>query len=277
MNTIIGQAQLVAKLATLSTATMPSALLLLGDEGSGKEYIATRFAKHIELELVKLTDQTSAEELIAFMQSPITKLYLLELNTVSEKAQNKFLKFIEEPSSTVKIILTACSTIGVLPTILNRCNIITLDPYSIDELKSFSWAPQVDDPLIYTLCNTPGKLNTIASAENFQQLLNFCNKLLDTFPMMSDYDYGQAMRACLRIDTKGENQAKKFDLQLFLATLANVAFERYRATGSDRLFNTYKMIIDEKQKILNKPISKDAFILSFLHKLWEISHEIARS
>lgn len=277
MNTIIGQAQVVAKLATLSTATMPSALLLLGDEGSGKEYIATRFAKYIELELVKLTDQTSAEELIAFMQSPITKLYLLELNTVSEKAQNKFLKFIEEPSSTVKIILTACSTIGVLPTILNRCNIITLDPYSIDELKSFSWAPQVDDPLIYTLCNTPGKLNTIASAENFQQLLNFCNKLLDTFPMMSDYDYGQAMRACLRIDTKGENQAKKFDLQLFLATLANVAFERYRVTGSDRLFNTYKMIIDEKQKILNKPISKDAFILSFLHRLWEISHEIARS
>lgn len=277
MNTIIGQKRVVAKLATLSVATMPSTLLLIGEEGSGKEYIATRFAKHIGLELVKLTDQTSAEELIAFTQSPITKLYLLELGAISEKAQNKFLKFIEEPSSTVKIILTACATVGVLPTILNRCNVITLDSYSIDELKSFNWAPQVDDPLIYTLCNTPGKLNSVASADNFKQLLDFCNKLLDTFPMMSDYDYGQAMRACLRIDTKGDSQAKKFELQLFLAMLANVAFERYRATGSDRLFNIYKMIIDEKQKILNKPISRDAFVLSFLHKLWEMTHEAKRS
>lgn len=277
MNTIVGQKKLVAKLAKLNITTMPNALMLVGDEGSGKDYIVNRFAMHLGLDLVKLSAQTTAEELITFMQCPIIKLYQIDLATISEKAQNKFLKFIEEPSSTVKIVLTTCSTAGVLPTIVNRCNILTLDDYSIDELRSFTWAPQTEDTLFYKICDTPGKLNAISNVENFQQLVGFCNKLLDIFPTMSDYDYGQAMKVCLRIDTKGGGQVRKFDLQLFLAMLANVAFERYLATGSMRSFNTYRLVIGEKQKILNKPVSKDAFVLSFLHKLWEVSHETTGS
>ena len=148
MNTIVGQKAILSLFSKYTLASMPSTLLLLGEKGSGKTYIAQKLAKQLEVDFIELTGQTTAEELIDYSQSPITKLYHIDLSEITEKAQNKFLKFIEEPSTSVKVILEAESEVGVLPTILNRCYKVTLESYTVEELQSFPWAPKTQNDIL---------------------------------------------------------------------------------------------------------------------------------
>lgn len=273
MNNIVGQKNLVSIFSEYTPATMPSTILLLGEKGAGKTYLTTRLAKQLNLDIVKLTSQTSAEDLIEYTQSPILKLYHIDLGDITEKAQNKFLKFIEEPSSTVKVILEAESEVGVLPTILNRCLKFKLEPYTVEELKSFAWAPKVQDPLIYKFYNTPGKLNTLGSVDAFNNLQTFCNAIVEHLPFSKDSDYANVMAMSGKISTK-KDDTHKFDLNVFLDVFAYTAFEHYKMTGRLFSFKAYLLTIQQQQKMLNKTVAKEAAALSFINSLWEAAHDI---
>ena len=39
-------------------------------------------------------------------------------------------------------------------------------------------------------------------------------------------------------------------------------------------FNIYRYTINQRQKLINKSYSKNAFILSFFNQLWEVSHDV---
>ena len=215
MYAIVGQKNLVQTLSNLTPATMPAAMLLLGPSGAGKTFIISRFAKKLGLPLITITKDTTAEDLIAFEQSPELKLYYIDLVGIEEKQQNKFLKFIEEPGERVRVILEAESEIGILPTILNRCQKFNTERYSIEELQSFSWAPRSDNPLIYEFCKTPGQLLNLAETSCFTPLYEYCCAILESFPRFGNNDYSRAMAACTRISTKKPN-FRKFELNLFL-------------------------------------------------------------
>ena len=182
MNTIIGQNKLVEKLKSYSFNKMPKTLLFIGDKGSGRHYISKCFAKYLMVDLVELTAQTTTEQLIELYQTTTQKICLLDLSTVTEKQQNKYLKFIEEPTVNIRIILIAESEVGILPTILNRCIKYTLEDYSISQLKQFSWAAQLDNPLIYELCNTPGQLLEASNIENLEAMQQACTNLILNLP-----------------------------------------------------------------------------------------------
>ena len=276
MHNIVGQTKLVSLFTNYTANNMPSTLLLLGEKGSGKTYITQRLAKHLNLELVKLSEKTTAEELIDFSQSPVLKLYHLDLSEISDKAQNKFLKFIEEPSSTVKIILEAKSEVGVLHTILNRCHKFTLEPYTLQELQSFAWASKTVDPIAYKFYNTPGKLNTLANPNTFTDLQNFCNQILVYFPAGQDKDYANALTASAKICTKKED-AYKFDFEVFFDIFAYLAFESYKNTKDKFSLEAYLYTAKYKQSLINKNPAKEAAILNFLSNLWRIAHDFERS
>lgn len=276
MNTIIGQTRLVAQVLNYTFETMPSTLLLLGEAGCGKTYITQKLAKQLGLDIVVLNSQTTAEELLAYSQAAVPALYHLDLSQTTEKAQNKFLKFIEEPPSTIKVILEAESECGILPTILNRCNKIVFDPYTVEELQSFSWAPKSADPLFYRFCNTPGKLNEIGTAENFIELVNYCKYIIARLPAMNILQYAEGIAISLPLQVR-KNKTSKFDCDLFLKVLAYIAFEEYKQTKSEVSFNIYRLTINQRQKLLNKTYSKNTFILNFFNQLWEVSHDATRA
>jgi replication-associated recombination protein RarA len=272
MYAITGQKKLVALFSTYTLSNMPQAMLLLGPRGSGKTLLVERLAKNLRVPLVKLTKDTSPEELIGYNQNFETAIYLLDLVNVSEKAQNKFLKFIEEPSSRVKIILEAESEVGVLPTILNRCQKLALEPYSMEELQSFSWAPRANDSnrLIYEFCSTPGQLLELAETDCFANLYNLCSHIIRVFPTLKDHEHARALSICTKIANK-KTSVRKFDLALFLDMLAYVAFEDYKTTFADFSLAVYLAVVEQKKAILNKVVAKDAVMLTFLNKLWELS------
>jgi hypothetical protein len=58
--------------------------------------------------------------------------------TYRDDWQNKLLKVLEEIDINNYIIIYTKNSLGLLPTIRSRCNIISVAPYSIDELKNNS-------------------------------------------------------------------------------------------------------------------------------------------
>lgn len=272
MNTIIGQKKLLSELKLYNFVTAPPAALLLGEAGSGKHYIAERFAKHLGVELVELTDHTSVEELIDYRQSPVARLYLIELAEVTEKAQNKFLKFIEEPSPTIRVLLTAESDLNVLPTIKNRCKIFRMEAYTTEELKQFSWAPTTSNPLVYKICTTPGQLLKLTDAEALSKIQKLCQTILQRAPKLPQSSYANFMGICTTINCKED--FTKFDLILFLKVLLYEAFETFTKTQDMFCFEVYRLTMSEYKHFLDKTPLKENFILSFLNKIWGLTtHE----
>ena len=119
---VIGQTKLLSKIENYyATKRLPKTMMFLGPSGCGKHVFADYIVDKFDLDYVEISENVSVQELDEYLHSTIDTLYVIDLNKFTEKEQNKVLKFIEEPSKSVYVLLIANSEAGVLNTILNRC------------------------------------------------------------------------------------------------------------------------------------------------------------
>ena len=265
MNAVIGQEKLVKALEGYTLETAPKAILFLGQSGCGKSWIANAFAKQLDLEVVVVQPDSTAEKLIEYYQCPINKMYLIDLKDIVEKDQNKFLKFIEEPSKTMNIILMAESTVGILPTILNRCVKYVFEPYTPEQLKQFDWAVNCSEEIAYEICKTPGQLLEL-SADNLDQALDLCRAIVSS---VDKANYANTLSIVTKINLKDD--AKKIDFKLFFDLMTYVAFDDYKKNNNELSFKIYLYTIRQQAKALNINVAKEAFLLNYLDNIWRLA------
>ena len=264
MNAVIGQEKLVKALEGYTLETAPKTILFLGQSGCGKSWIANAFAKQLDLEVVVVQPDSTAEKLIEYYQCPINKMYLIDLKDIVEKDQNKFLKFIEEPSKTMNIILMAESTVGILPTILNRCVKYVFEPYTPEQLKQFDWAVNCSEEIAYEICKTPGQLLEL-SADNLDQALGLCRAIVSS---VDKANYANTLSIVTKINLKDD--AKKIDFKLFFDLMTYVAFDDYKKNNNELSFKIYLYTIRQQAKALNINVAKEAFLLNYLDNIWRL-------
>ena len=265
MNAVIGQEKLVKALEGYTLETAPKTILFLGQSGCGKSWIANAFAKQLDLEVVVVQPDSTAEKLIEYYQCPINKMYLIDLKDIVEKDQNKFLKFIEEPSKTMNIILMAESTVGILPTILNRCVKYVFEPYTPEQLKQFDWAVNCSEEIAYEICKTPGQLLEL-SADNLDQALGLCRAIVSS---VDKANYANTLSIVTKINLKDD--AKKIDFKLFFDLMTYVAFDDYKKNNNELSFKIYLYTIRQQAKALNINVAKEAFVLNYLDNIWRLA------
>ena len=265
MNAVIGQEKLVKALEGYTLETAPKTILFLGQSGCGKSWIANAFAKQLDLEVVIVQPDSTAEKLIEYYQCPINKMYLIDLKDIVEKDQNKFLKFIEEPSKTMNIILMAESTVGILPTILNRCVKYVFEPYTPEQLKQFDWAVNCSEEIAYEICKTPGQLLEL-SADNLDQALGLCRAIVSSVDKAS---YANTLSIVTKINLKDD--AKKIDFKLFFDLMTYAAFDDYKKNNNELSFKIYLYTIRQQAKALNINVAKEAFLLNYLDNIWRLA------
>lgn len=265
MNAVIGQEKLVKALEGYTLETAPKTILFLGQSGCGKSWIANAFAKQLDLEVVVVQPDSTAEKLIEYYQCPINKMYLIDLKDIVEKDQNKFLKFIEEPSKTMNIILTAESTVGILPTILNRCVKYVFEPYTPEQLKQFDWAVNCSEEIAYEICKTPGQLLEL-SADNLDQALGLCRAIVSS---VDKANYANTLSIVTKINLKDD--AKKIDFKLFFDLMTYAAFDDYKKNNNELSFKIYLYTIRQQAKALNINVAKEAFLLNYLDNIWRLA------
>lgn len=267
MKDIIGQTKLVNKLSGYSFNSMPKTILLIGESGAGKHFITKKFVDYLGVTLQDVTAQATADQLIEYFQSPIQTVYTLNLSEIPERQQHKYLKFIEEPSSNMRIILFAESEVGILPTILNRCVKFILEDYTVEQLKQLNWATQADNSIVYEICKTPGQLLNLTQIDNLGALKDFCINILKTAPSS---EYGLFMSSTCSLNYK--DNFKKFDPDIFLNLLIKTAYDLYLSEGHEVLFDIYLYLIERKQQLINKTVSKESFMLNTLDGMWRLVH-----
>ena len=265
MNAVIGQEKLVKALEGYTLETAPKTILFLGQSGCGKSWIANAFAKQLDLEVVVVQPDSTAEKLIEYYQCPINKMYLIDLKEITEKDQNKFLKFIEEPSKTMNIILMAESTVGILPTILNRCVKYVFEPYTPEQLKQFDWAVNCSEEIAYEICKTPGQLLEL-SADNLDQALSLCRAIVSS---VDKANYANTLSIVTKINLKDD--AKKIDFKLFFDLMTYAAFDDYKKNNNELSFKIYLYTIRQQAKALNINVAKEAFLLNYLDNIWRLA------
>ena len=265
MNAVIGQEKLVKALEGYTLETAPKTILFLGQSGCGKSWIANAFAKQLDLEVVVVQPDSTAEKLIEYYQCPINKMYLIDLKDIVEKNQNKFLKFIEEPSKTMNIILMAESTVGILPTILNRCVKYVFEPYTPEQLKQFDWAVNCSEEIAYEICKTPGQLLEL-SADNLDQALGLCRAIVSSVDKAS---YANTLSIVTKINFKDD--AKKINFKLFFDLMTYAAFDDYKKNNNELSFKIYLYTIRQQAKALNINVAKEAFLLNYLDNIWRLA------
>lgn len=265
MKAVIGQEKLVKALEGYTLETAPKTILFLGQSGCGKSWIANAFAKQLDLEVVVVQPDSTAEKLIEYYQCPINKMYLIDLKDIVEKDQNKFLKFIEEPSKTMNIILMAESTVGILPTILNRCVKYVFEPYTPEQLKQFDWAVNCGEEIAYEICKTPGQLLEL-SADNLDQALGLCRAIVSS---VDKANYANTLSIVTKINLKDD--AKKIDFKLFFDLMTYAAFDDYKKNNNELSFKIYLYTIRQQAKALNINVAKEAFLLNYLDNIWRLA------
>lgn len=221
---IVGQKKLLQKLDSYTIKNVPKTILFLGEEGCGKRTFAKYLANRLDLKFVELDTAPTPEEISSYQYAVLGTLYLIDLRkflTKEGKAQNAFLKFIEEPGENAFIVLTANSEIGSLPTILNRCTKMYFESYTAEELKQTQWLETSTDDVIYKICRTPGQvLNT--SIEDVKKAYDLSRVILDH---ITELTYPRILSVALHINDKWHEDRLTFEL--FLNTLIYASFDSY--------------------------------------------------
>ena len=204
---MIGQNKLKSLIRALTYSTFPNVVLLVGEEGSGKHtLIKEEIQPILNIESKNITDSISYEGIGEIYLSPIPYLYTIEIDFLSTKKFNVLLKFLEEPPENCKIILLASTLATIIPTLLNRCQIWVMEPYSDEELLNFT---NNKTALIYM--HTPGKLLNTSFINDLPAMIELSKNIILKYKNVT---LSNLLSVSSRIDWD-KTDSSKFNAKLF--------------------------------------------------------------
>lgn len=261
----VGQKKTFEILNRFTVQSLPHTLLFLGDDGCGKKTLARYLSNKLGFKLIEINSSTAPDELIDYRQTAVKTFYLIDLTKcVLEKEQNKFLKFIEEPTENTYIILIGNSDAGILPTILNRCTKLRFEPYTEEQL---SQVKHFSNPIAYRLCTTPGQLNLLDDSK-LSDLEALCTEIATKSHLAS---YPGIISVVPRINYKEEYT--KFEFNTFFRMLELVARQAYIEANNQTALKVYLYTVQKRQLLTrNANIAKETFVTNFMDGLWREFH-----
>lgn len=229
---MIGQEVLVNKINNLTLDTLPRSLILLGETGSGRHSLFNFINDKLNIPSFDITDSITKENIdeIYLKVEPI--IYLIDLNNISVKEENMILKLVEEPLKNAYIIFIAKTRTTILPTILNRCQVWELKPYTKDDLIKITNAT----PDIVKFCNTPGQIIQMQKlGYNINDITNLCNKIIDC---IGNARFSNTLTLTNKLAFN--NEINKWNYDIFIKIFQYVIKNRIKQ--GDKLFAVYKVI-----------------------------------
>jgi len=256
---IIGQTKLLSKINTMEY--LPKTSMFLGPTGCGKHTIARYVAEEFKLDFVEIEESVSAQDLEDYTHKTIDTLYLINLNKFTEKQQNQFLKFIEEPSKSIYVILIANSEAGILNTILNRSIKYHLEPYTKEQIEQIT-NTTVND-LAFKIFQTPGKLLNLTE-QSFNDVMGLANTVVHSINRAT---YPNALVVSTKINYK--DLYNKIDFDLFFDAVEYLALEDYINNKTEQSLTVFKTTNQFKQYATQQNLIKEILMINYLTTLWE--------
>lgn len=227
---IIGQEKLCNKITSLTLDTFPRSILLIGLEGSGKHLMCDFIANHLNIPMVDITDKLELSTINELYQKVEPHLYIIDVNKIGVKEENLILKFLEEPLKNSYIVLIAMTENGILPTVVNRCQMWRMSPYSKEVLSTFM---ENVDPLVISIAETPGQVLKLKGG-NFNEMVTLADKIINRIGIASAYN---TLTLSDKLAFKGESN--KIDVRLFTGMLMSRIVEFSKQCDGENLMSAY--------------------------------------
>ena len=206
-------------------------------------------SKNIENDFEKLTKKYPE------VLKCIPLLLAVRANEISVKEQNVILKFLEEPLKNSYILMLCERTEGLLPTIVNRCQMWALQNYSRDTLKSFL---TVADERILDIVDTPGLIISLQS-HDFDGMIELADKIVGKIAVAS-------IPNTLTLSNKlaFKNEKDKFDVSLFMRILSSRISEAWKTTSNIKLITAHNLTSELQHKLNVSNVDKKALFEKYL-------------
>ena len=255
---ILGQEKLCNQIDNLTMDEFPRSLMLVGARGSGKHLIVDYIANKFKLTVRDITKTLNLETIEELYNRVEPYLYIINANELSVKEENVILKFLEEPLKNSYIVLLCETEVGLLNTIINRCQIWYLQNYSKELLRSFL---SNNNEYVLTVASTPGQVIELCNT-SFEDMLELADKIIDKIHIAS-----VANTLSLSNKLNFKNESDKFDVRLFVDVLLQRFVEKYR-TNSDNKYSTgYLRTVELKKKLYVHNLDCKALFEKYLVEL----------
>lgn len=255
---ILGQEKICNLIDSCTLDTFPKSLMLVGMNGSGKHLICQYVSDRFNLPLKDITESLTLETLENIYESVEPTIYTIEINKITVQKANLILKFLEEPMSTVYIILIAESEIGVLPTVLNRCQIWQLQHYSRDVLTTF--LKNKNSLEILEVAQTPGQILALESYP-YNEMIALADKIIKC---IDSAILSNTMKLSTYIAYKDEKD--KYDVRLFTDVLLSRLTNAWKVSNcaDTRLVNAYLLTAQLKQTLYLRNVDAKSVFEKYL-------------
>ncbi len=255
---ITGQERICNLIDRLNLDTFPRSLMLVGPIGSGKHLICDYIASKFNLTIFDITKELELETIEEIYQRVQPYLYLIKINELSVKEENLILKFLEEPLKNSYIILLAETDLGILPTVLNRCQLWYLQNYKKEFLQTFL---TVDNPLILDIAVTPGQVKNLCSSP-FNEMVELADKIIDKIEIAS-------LPNTLTLSNKlaWKDEKDKYEVRVFLLILLSRITIKWKFINDLRYVSAYQLTYQLHQNMLIKNVDGKALFEQYLINL----------
>lgn len=254
---VVGQEKLCWLIDNSSLDTFPRSLMLVGLEGAGKHLMCGYIANRLGLPTTDITDSLDLETITSIYDRADPYIYTIEINKITNQKENLILKFLEEPLKNTYIILLAETEIGVLPTVLNRCQIWHMQHYSRDFLSTFVSNGNMD---VLEVAQTPGQVMALCSYA-FDEMVELSDKVITR---IGGATVPNIMKISERLAYKDEKD--KFNVKLFVDVLIS-RITKFWAEGTSQnsnLVDAYKLTSDLKRNLSIRSIDARPLVEKYL-------------
>ena len=238
--------------------SVPRFIIIAGDEGSGRLTFAKAVMKTLHatgiISNCKIDDVRRTIE-YAYEYTAPTVYIFRNADDMSVGAKNALLKVVEEPPNKAYFIMTVHNIDNMLGTIRSRGTVIKMEPYSEEELRSYS-----DDDYLLDYCSNIGQMQI-----DKKELEKVQNCVFDVLVALQEKSGTKILKACTQLQSK-QTETDKIDGLLFMRV-----FERCLGQTARELFTPacLSYISKCKQEIDKATINKKASIECMLINILE--------
>lgn len=272
---MIGQTALKAQVAALiKKGIFPSTAIFIGPEGSGRKTFIKEHFKCIEASAGSASADAVRESIkLAYTQHD-TVFMFADVDELSTAAVNALLKVIEECPNGNSFILTAKSTTNTLSTIISRCSVFYMSPYSAEEIVDFAMhyttARLEDGAVIRDICATPGEVLTLLMSGDVRDFEQYVKLVANNIATVSG---ANAFKIASRIAFKDTDNG--YDLSLFWKCFVRLCAQSM-SESKEKTELYSQMIVDTNTyasmlayKSVNKSMLMDLWILQIRSDIFD--------
>lgn len=234
-------------------------MILVGEKGGGKHSLCKYFSERVHYEIEDITETVSFELIEEIYTRVFPKIYIIDISCFALNKQNVILKFLEEPLKNAYIILLAPTLNNVLDTVINRCIVLELAPYTVETLEQFVTTDKNVDILL-TLAKTPWQVMEYQQYDYFG-IYQFAYKLLDKIGIANIGNILFNLEGYIAFKDEKDKYNFNIVVKALYAVAMQMAKDNKEFTTKKAFRLTRQLYLDSQNQSLNKETLFEKYLI----------------